>query len=459
MGEVIGETKSLCPICLSLIEAHRVIENGQVFLVKECPDHGLFKVPVWDDAKYYSKVEGYDHPKVMPQVFEEWEGDAPSKMWDPSQQLQSTCLTVVEVTTGCNLRCPYCFASSETSQKIDLDLETIRRMFTAVSKKVKKPIVVQISGGEPTIREDLPEIVAMAKGLKIDFIQLNTNGVRLAKDESYAGIMKKAGVDSVYLGFDSFDREVLKKISGVDLLDIKLKAIENCRRAGLPIELVPKIIPGLNVDQIGKIIEFAKKNIGIIKGVHFQPISYFGRVPAEPKDENYITIPALLREIEKQTGGEITPDDFIPTGCADVHCDTKCFGFISEGKFISLTKMSGKFSPELDITKTVREGVYGSWGNILAKEAGLLDGDQPMTDKDCGCGTWMGLVKDLTLNALTISAMHFQDAWNIDYGRLRNCCIHEVMPDGRFVPFCLFNASDVKGRAPFREMWCAQYKK
>jgi hypothetical protein len=448
MGEVLSTTKSLCPVCLSVIDAFRTVEENKVFLVKECPEHGLFKVIIWDDAKYYAQVEGYSHPKTTPAHIVEESYDEYPRIWEPKDQLQSTCLAVVEVTSGCNLKCPYCFASAGGKAQVDETEENLRRMFNSVATKVKKPTVVQLSGGEPTVRDDLPRVIAMAKAAGIDFIQLNTNGVRLGKDEKYLAGLKDAGLDSLYFSLDGLDREVIIKASGLDLLDVKLQAVENCRKLGVPLEIVTKVIPGLNLDQVGKLIDFAKKNVGIVRGVHFQPLSYFGRVPKVPP-EDYITIPQLLREIEAQTKGEITPADFIPTGCAESHCDTKCFGFVSEGKFMSLTKMGGKFVPDMDITKTVREGVQDSWGNKVAKEAGIsLDG---IDGQDCGCGTWMGLVKDLTVNALTISAMHFQDAWNVDYDRLKRCCIHEVLPDGKFVPFCLYNITDINGRAPFRQ--------
>ncbi|MGA2572938.1 MAG: radical SAM protein [Candidatus Methanomethylicaceae archaeon] len=448
MGEVIGETKSLCPICLSVIDAYRTVEDNNVYLVKECPEHGLFKVVVWHDAKYYKEVERYSHPKVEPTYIKETSYEEYPKIWDPSLQQQSTCLAVVEVTSGCNLKCPYCFASAGGKAQVDESYDNLRRMFASVAAQVKKPTVVQISGGEPTVRDDLPKIIAMAKEAGVDFVQLNTNGVRIGKDESYLKALKEAGVDSLYFSFDGVDKDIFIKASGVDLLDVKLKAIDNCKKYGVPMELVAKIIPGVNVNQVGKIIQFAKKNVGIIRGIHFQPLSYFGRVPSLPP-KDYITIPQLLKEIEIQTNGEISPADFVPTGCSDCHCDTKCFGFVSDGKFLSLTKMGGKFTPEADITKTVREGVNDTWGGKMAKEAGLsLDG---ASDEECGCGTWLGLVKDLTVNGLTISAMHFQDAWNIDYDRLKRCCIHEVLPDGKFVPFCLYNATDINGQSPFRK--------
>jgi uncharacterized radical SAM superfamily Fe-S cluster-containing enzyme len=54
-------------------------------------------------------------------------------------------------------------------------------------------------------------------------------------------------------------------------------------------------------------------------------------------------------------------------------------------------------------------------------------------------------------HTLTVSAMAFQDAWNLDLDRVRDCCIHVMTRDGRLVPFCLHNLTDTRGRSLYRE--------
>lgn len=448
--DLLKKTQSVCPICLSPLPSNIFSEDGKVFLYKECREHGAFKVLVNDDVEYYLRSERYIAPRVTsPSLFSDWKEDIP-KYWDPSKQRQSTCLAIVEITDACNLNCSYCFAASGNPRLIhNPGMDVIERMLKAVVEKCKKPHVVQISGGEPTLRNELPDIILLAKELGVDFLQLNTNGIRLAK-EDYVKTLKESGLDSVFLSFDGFDRDFLRRIYGVDLLDVKLEAIENCRRADIPITLVPRVMPE-NIDQVGKIIEFAKKNVSVIKGVHFQPVTYTGRFYSPPDPSNRVTISRLLKEIEAQTVGEIKVENFLPTACANPHCDAKCFGFVSEGRFIPLTRFKESFSFNGDITKVVREGICCSWGDIRE-----LYPDIPLPAEGCGCeggGGWSDLVRDLIKNTLTISAMHFQDAWDFVEYRVKDCCIHEVLPDGRLVPFCLFNISDINGRSPLRELW------
>ncbi|MQY61895.1 radical SAM protein, partial [archaeon] len=122
------------------------------------------------------------------------------------------------------------------------------------------PPALQFSGGEPTIRKDLFELVKKAKELGFHHVEVNTNGLLLAQSVDFCRGLLESGVSTVYLQFDGLTSDVYKFTRGVDLLDVKMKAIENCREAGLSIVLVVTLIKGVNDHQIGDIIRFAIKN-------------------------------------------------------------------------------------------------------------------------------------------------------------------------------------------------------
>ena len=73
-------------------------------------------------------------------------------------------------------------------------------------------------------------------------------------------------------------------------------------------------------DEIGDIIRFGLEHPPGVRGVHFQPVSYFGRYPAPPGDEVRITLPEVMRAIETQTGESIKSDYFKPPGCENAYC-------------------------------------------------------------------------------------------------------------------------------------------
>lgn len=62
---------------------------------------------------------------------------------------------------------------------------------------------------------------------------MNTNGIKLAADPEYAKRLKEAGLDLIYLQFDGLDEDIYRHIRGREMLDIKLRAVENCEAAGL----------------------------------------------------------------------------------------------------------------------------------------------------------------------------------------------------------------------------------
>ncbi len=449
MAEILGKTWSLCPVCLSKIPAVRVAEDNNVYLEKQCREHGKFKVLVWRDADYYKSLNRLDSKRNGSPIRHTGpKNGCPRDCGLCPQHEQDTCLAIMEVTDRCNLKCKACFASADDDHRYEPSLDDIRRMY-ALLLKGSKPVCVQISGGEPTVRSDLPEIVSLGKRMGIDYIEVNTNGINLAKDIDSLRELKAAGADSLYLSFDGVTPEVYREICGEDILDLKVKALENCAKVGMGVILVPRVIKFVNHQQIGDIIEFAKKWIPTVKGVHFQPLSYFGRHPGEPSDDDRVTIPDLLSAIEVQTGGEIKVDNFIPTCCSEIHCDTRCLAVLMEnGRLFPLTSCKDSVpSVGVDIPKRIRESVADLWKLPQMTEAPCSPGGAPCK---CQSGSWMEIVQRATDNYLTISAMAFQDAWNIDLDRVSKCCIHVVTPDERLIPFCAFNVTATDGKTLYR---------
>jgi uncharacterized radical SAM superfamily Fe-S cluster-containing enzyme len=98
------------------------------------------------------------------------------------------------------------------------------------------------------------------------------------------------------------------------LLPLKLQAIKRCAELKIGVILVPTLVRGINEDQIGSIVHFAKHWIPTVKGVHFQPMTYLGRYPVSPRNEDRILIPDILKAIEAQTEGELLVENMAPPG-------------------------------------------------------------------------------------------------------------------------------------------------
>lgn len=441
----IGETAALCPECLKTIPAIKIAEDDKVFIEKTCPEHGSWKVQVWTGVDHY--VDLYDYAAVpsYPQkvFFEEEAKDCPQDCGLCLSHKQHTCLNVVEVTNGCNMDCPICFARSNTAYHYHPTLEEIDVMLKAVVDYVKSPRCVQLSGGEPTIRDDLPEIVRRAKAMGIEHIEVNTNALRIAQDMDYLIALRDAGVDSFYMQFDGTKDEIYQQTRGRDMFEIKKKAIENCNEVGIGITLVAVISPNINLDHVGDIIRFAAANVPVVKGVHLQPIAYFGRYPIDPSDEDRVQLPDLAKAIEEQTHGMLRVDNFIPTSCANVHCDMKSLSVVlPDGSLFPMTSMAlGPPTKTDDVANRTRKEVSSFWRFIEE----TMGGETQEED-----GSWKSFVNRAKTHYLTVSAMAFQDAWTGEVERWERCCIHSVTPDGKLIPFCLFNLSAKDGRTLYR---------
>ena len=448
MAEKIGETNALCPECMKTIHADKIVEGDDVYIVKTCPEHGTWKVKIWTGAENYKYLYEFAAVPKTPEKFAIPQiKDCPHDCGLCNQHLQHSCLNVVEVTNRCNLNCPICFATANgCGYDFHPDMDTIRGMFQTVVDYVKSPRCVQISGGEPTVRDDLPEIVKMAKDMGIEHVEVNTNAVRIAKDMDYLRALKDAGVDDFYFQFDGTDDEIYIQTRGKPLFDIKKKAIENCGEVGIGITLVVTVTPDINLHHVGDIIRFAAKNVPVVKGVHFQPIAHFGRYPVEPTDENRVLLPDLAHEIEVQTKSMLKADNFIPTSCSNVHCDLKSLSVVfPDGSLFPLTTMAlGPPQKTDNVADKTRKEVSELWRFIEDS----MDGEDPDRDKDDN--SWRTFVKRAKTHYLTVSAMAFQDVWTGEVERWERCCIHVVTLDGKLIPFCLFNTTARDGTTLYR---------
>lgn len=446
-------TESLCPHCLCRVTAHRITEDDAVFLEKTCREHGkLERVLLWRNSRISFQewnrggdacLDQKDAPLPDP------ESDCPFACGLCPDHGQETCTAIIEVTRQCNLQCPVCFASSTRAPLQQPEPKQIVQMLRSILDR-GAPCPIQFSGGEPTLRDDLPELVAMARDMGFDHIQINTNGIRLAEDAEYAMALKRAGVSVVFLQFDGVTDDVYVRIRGTELLRRKEKAVERCAALELGVILVPTIVRGINDGQAGAIIDFAGKRIPTVKGVHFQPMTYLGRYPETPANDSRMLIPDLLDAIEKQTNGELKLEHFLPPGCEESHCSFSAFAVLGDdGRLMPTTRFDSMENAQTCCSREYalrsREFVRNRWrySKLEMKKPELI----APTASGCGCNApGGGLFDRARTHSLCISGMAFQDVWNIDLERLRHCCVHVVAPDARMIPFCAYYMTGTDGR-------------
>ncbi|MCS7120366.1 MAG: radical SAM protein [Candidatus Bathyarchaeota archaeon] len=465
---MLKHTKSLCPECLKVIDAMVFEENNVVYLRKECLDHGPFEDVYWSNYEQFERAmtfeqigSGLENPRTEIKL------NCPYDCGICPQHKSHTVLAIIDVTNRCNLRCPVCFATAGTTGYVyEPTKEEIKNML--VNLRSNKPIptvALQYSGGEPTIRDDLPELIKMAKDLGIRHVEVNTNGLKMATSVDYCRKLKEAGMSTVYLQFDGVTPDVYKFTRGADLLEVKKRVIENCRKAGIDsIVLVVTLIKGINDQQIGDIIKFAIDNFDVVRCVNVQPVSFCGRVPEKERKEMRITIPDFMRLVEEQTGGKIKAKDFYPVPVVvpvsravgalkkkryvefttHPHCGVATFVLVENGEIVPITRYADVDRFMNSLEKVWEESLKGHDSKAKMR---LLTSIRYINFGFIRKYLWPVLrdgsyeaLGDFQRKVLMISAMHFMDPYNFDLERVQRCCIHYATPDGRIIPFCTMNS-------------------
>ncbi|WP_263833128.1 radical SAM (seleno)protein TrsS [Sulfurospirillum oryzae] len=433
-------TESLCPICLNKLEAFIVEEKDGAFMLKTCLEHGTFETVLWRGATPMREWIRIKERAYIKNPITPVEHGCPYDCGLCSAHRQHTCTALIEVTSRCNLNCRFCFADALDAKSIDPSLEQLRFQFENILK-VSGKCNIQLSGGEPTVRDDLSEIIRIGVELGFPFIQVNTNGIRMAKDEAYVKALKEAGLNSIFLQFDGINDAIYEKLRGKALFDVKCQAIENCRKHGIGVVLVPTIVPHINVDSIGEIIRFGISRSPAIRGVHFQPVSYFGRIPEAPKDEDRITLPEVMECICEQTHQMVSMQSMQPPGCENALCSFNGNYLIEEGVLKPISKRSccSSESEKAEVGATKAKAfVARNWSyQKQVQEEKLSD--------------WDKILSSIQNNAFSLSGMAFQDAWNVNLERIRDCCIHVSTLDGKLIPFCMYNMTNMNGESLYRD--------
>lgn len=450
MAEVLSTTESVCPECLGRIPALLVQYGEDVYLEKTCPHHGDFQTIIWRGKPAFASWVRPKTPSYPEIPFTRVKYGCPYDCGLCPDHRQQPCCVLLEVTQRCDLGCPVCFANSAHRPLPDPTLDEIETWYLRLLE-AGGPFNIQISGGEPCMRDDLPEIIRMGRSFGYSFFQLNTNGLRLAHDITYLKDLKQAGLSTVFLQFDGTHDEIYSRIRSRCLIDKKLETIENCAGLDIGVVLVPTLIPGINTGNIGNILRLGLANMPAVRGVHFQPVSYFGRYPESPSNEMRITIPEVIRAIETQTDGLIPAAAFCPPGGENALCSFHGnFVMMPDDTLIPLNRHNTdpcccRPTQAAEGAVRSREFVAKHWASPEPQEESSKTGGLSL-------GAWDDFLERQHTHTFCISGMAFQDAWTLDLNRLRDCYIDTVSQDGRLVPFCAFNLTDRSGRSLYRKI-------
>jgi len=440
-SEKLKDTTSRCPVCHVRCPASVVKLGGQVFMNRQCTEHGEFSACIASDERFYWLAKRKEENSCCPGgACNSADGlnagtlgkNAAGRQEQPFEVL-STCLTLIEIVNSCNLACPTCYADSPigAGPKVDdVPLEEIKQRVQGVIDRKGRIEILQLSGGEPTLHPQLIELCVWLKNhMQIDFVLINTNGVLLAKDAAFAQRLSEAFSGTglqIYLQFDGVQADGQRELRGGDLRETRSRAIENCQQAKLPIMLAMTVTP----DNLAHLWEAVQFGLGheIVHGVTFQPVFGSGRgnIPSQtPERTNRTrlnTADILLNTIG-QSNGQLRMEDFTPLPCGDPNCATIGYLIRREDKvwhvcdFLDFSKLQGFLQDKIHYTL-----------EDLAR---------------CGCeneplGELLKTMEQTRSMAFRIMVKPFMDAWTWDEDRIDRCCTHVIRPDGKLDSFCRY---------------------
>jgi len=451
-------TKSICPVCKVVVDAQVNIRDNKVYLRKRCRDHGRFEALVYGDAQAYLGSARFNKPGTIPLAFQtEVKDGCPSDCGLCPEHKQHACLGIIEVNTNCNLDCPICFADSgHQPDGYSITLEQCERMLDVFVEAEGEPEVIMFSGGEPTIHKHILDFIDAAQARPIKVINLNTNGIRLATDKRFVAAVAERNRPgrpvNIYLQFDGFDERTHREIRGKDLRERKRQALDNCAEAGLTVTLVAAIERGLNEHEVGDIVRFGIEHPAV-RSVAFQPVTHSGRhVEFDPLTR--LTNSDVIELIAGQCPDWFRKDDFFPVPCCFPTCRSITYLLVDHKadrtdvipipRLINLDEYLDYVTNRVMPDAAVRAALEKLWSAsaFMGADSTARSLETATAELTCaGCGIDLPqAVKELDERAFMIVVQDFQDPYTLNVKQLMKCCVEEITPDGRIIPFCAYNS-------------------
>ncbi len=347
---------AFCPACryeaperpladVQRLSGHLAERDGRVWLERGCPTHGLVSTLYDESAEILAYLEQWTAPtkRHTPDTIGNY-APVPSAYLAGlgEMQTQHTCILLADITESCNLRCPTCFAdSSPDLHGVVPVADVLASVDQRLARENGRLDVLMLSGGEPTLHPEFGLLLRELVSRNIVRILINTNGVRLARDDDLLDLLRTyADRVEVYLQFDGFSERAHRAHRAADMRTLKAAVVERLSAAGIFTTLTMTAALGVNDDEIGAVIDYALAT-PYVGGVSIQPQFGSGRsATIDPADR--LTHTGVLARLGPQTDGRVTWRDLTALPCSHPHCCS--VGYLmrtDSGEWRSMVSMIG----------------------------------------------------------------------------------------------------------------------
>jgi 7,8-dihydro-6-hydroxymethylpterin dimethyltransferase len=450
-------SKTTCPQCKELVDGARVIRDGKVYLRRQCPAHGKHEALISGDADWFLRSLTYIVKGSVPlQHSTKVDLGCPKDCGLCPDHEQHSCLPIIEITNHCNLECPICIV--ENKHNYTMSRAEFTSIIDGLVAKEGRLDTVNLSGGEPTIHPEFLDFIRIAKRPQISRLSVSTNGLRCAADLDFCKQLADEGV-YVNLQLDAMSAPELRVLrGGGDHEGVKHKALDNLEKAGCRTTIVSTVAKGVNDHRIGECVKLLYER-DFILSLMFQPAAYTGYGGAHfgPHDPmNVITIPDVVRCIEEQTVGALTKEDFLPLPCSHPSCFGLTYllkteqGFVPFPRFVEIERYldlianKGTIVPDEKLEDSLRAAIDNLWTSAdqvpdskrilhaLKRALRLMYPEEKVLELEQRLRIGEGMVKTIFMHA-------FMDVHTFEVDRIKKCCTHYAMPDGKLMPGCAYN--------------------
>ena len=458
--------RSTCPTCLRLCDAVRVLREDKVFGRKFCPQHGTSEVLLSADAAWFLQAQTCIKPGSIPlQHSTSVQHGCPKDCGLCPDHGQHSCLPIIEITDHCDMRCPICLVDNHQSTM--LESGQFAQLVDGLVAKEGRLDTINLSGGEPTLHPQLLDLLDIAQRPEIARISISTNGLRLSKDPALCEALAEREV-YVNLQFDGWDEEALSVLRGQEgLAEIKQRAIDNLVAAGAGFTLVFTAVQGVNHHRLCDALELLFHTDAILS-LMVQPVALIQRsacLPAGIDPLQRLTIPKVIQHLADYSQGTLKIEDFVPLPCSHPACFALTYllktsdadyvpfpRFLDFERYLELLANRGTLKPDEKLEETFKDAIDDLWSGAhqVPDDARILKALKDAINRIYPEDRALQLKERLRLSEATVKTVFihaFMDEHSFDLERVRKCCTHYTLPDGRLIPGCAHNVLG-RGRLP-----------
>lgn len=490
---VLRYVTAFCPAChteaperpladVARLSGRLVERDCRVWLERGCPTHGLVRTLYDEDPEILSYLEEWTAPTKAhtPDVAGNFDPIPAAYLRGlPEMQTQHTCILLEDIAETCNLRCPTCFTDSSPDLRNVVPIaDVLANVDQRLARENGRLDVLMLSGGEPTLHPELPELIAELTRRPITRILINSNGIRIATDDSLLDLLTSyRDRVEVYLQYDGLSEAAHRHHRGGDLRALKRTALQRLSQREIFTTLVMTAALGVNDSEIGDMVQLAL-DTPYVGGISIQPQFGSGRSGhVDPLDR--LTHTGVLSRLGPQTDDLVTWRDLTALPCSHPHCCSVGYMIRDDnGVWRSLVSLLGHDGlkarlglvsnriADSDLPQQLQAAVKESLLGLLSEQSSLSHPDIGDVWRiicqscDLGVGTLLTMASSalpgrrrklrqmLGERVVRVTVKPFMDISTMIEERLVQCCVHvgTSSQQHQCAPFCAVQAWPALGR-------------